>query len=399
MKVLVLSAVIGLMTIVTSCTPAESNSIRIASDSIYAAQGVARVLADQYQMPIVLTEQNENNRAQGSFNDIVVSQGVSSPNDTQWADLTQLLDQLDSSAGYLLSPVPEGSAQRSIPLSYDIPLIVWNGNQNQKPQSSELTYLLNQLAFQNWVVEDGALVSFGFFPFESPSFLEALLWSAGADFQLSTDLQWNSEAIVDAETQLRQWWIELLSRDERYEQVDRLLSIPSIARIRAGLQSYGVIRLSDFAQLSPESQAGLRVSPLRHRGEIPIISGGLSMRISANRLNLVAEFEGILERSFHRWVEEQQNEGKNVLRVLKGIPSHRYTSFVLLPQLSPWFGQLGIAEHELSDPSTLPKSWSEVLDQIIGVSFYRNRNKAENSLATIESGIKRWFNFLNVQEP
>lgn len=292
----------------------------------------------------------------------------------------------------ILSVGTIGRSQRVIPLSFNIPIVIFNRNQSFEFLTSPAVTLeqLRREAEQLNRYTDETLSRVGFAPQWDGHFLYLGTKAYGANYRedRQNNIRWNEQEIFEALRYFRNW-----NRDIEEEDlsgfVERYLREPLHARVTDQRIGFFVSDLTTYSRLDFD-QFDFR--PLTNAQGIFIEENMTFIGMHRYRRN------NAQAQQFVRWIiqQEAQNaliehtEGYNIdiFGFANGLSTIKEISARTIPRYYPWLigSTLGISSAFV--PSQLPKYWHRIREEVLE-PWLKNFLNGVNQ-ESIENEIVKW---------
>jgi len=268
--------------------------------------------------------------------------------------------------------------QRILPFSFDIPVIVFRKQAEEKPGEFSMSIKeLRRYTKANTIVKGNNLKGLGFSPLWNKEFLFYTAMLFGADFRVTSDniLVWDENALTSAIEYLRSWINESAGSFAREEEFSKkYVYEPKYKLIQDNKPGYYPISyyfstISEYFAIPQEKRKNLDFRWLTYNNKIAVPEKILIFAIPSGAKNS----DGA--RTFLRWIytpSVQENMIKmsyvynndtfgiaNGFSIIKPINEH------FLPEYYPLLIGLLPPEEYLIFPNPLPQNWEKLKKDVI----------------------------------
>ena len=293
----------------------------------------------------------------------------------------------------LLATGRAGSIQRLLPLSFNVPIIVFNRQEIAAEQmENRLTIQLpelQELAAQHNVLADNNYSRMGFSPRWESDFLYLLTTMYGAAYSENRrrEPQWNEDQLFQALNYARNW-IELtnggLAREDEFKR--RYIHPPHYKLLIEGSVGFVYMDLASFYEIELSAQRLLDYRILRGPEGIPILEdllyGGILKR--ADNLRRAEQFMRWLFDSEHQidLLRRASEQRTALFGIAGGLSTLREVTQIHLPRYYPsLLGRIPPEELLLSTPYPA-HNWRAIREEVVERWLLNNlHNVEQRSLA------------------
>jgi len=392
-----------------SCPFGSSDRVVIWTDqsemAFYAEYFNAR--EDKYKAEIRYFESPALKLSEGAENpDIVIASWLKSASTkATFKTLDNLFskDGLNNSSFYpkLLSPGTIDNHQYLLPVSFNIPAIIFARNFNQPP-SNPFTIELEEIKnyTKGFNAETGGIFTkIGFSPLSSDEFLFITATLFGAGFREASPIAWDPLAIEQAVSWIQHWITEANTSIQMEDDfVFKYFYNPPDKLVNSGHVLYVYMDSSRFFTLPEERRANLDFRWLAANEMIPLdewtVYYGIHKKTKARKAAEAFTKWFFTPETQRQFLEENKNKRLNEISfgiaggfsAMKTVTEQIYPQFYhdLLGHMPP--------ESSLSPSNVLPRNWMTIKERVI-LPYLRERIRHTNrdEVRSLERRISDWY--------
>ena len=290
------------------------------------------------------------------------------------------------------------SSQLLLPVSFNLPALVFQGNASSDPFIIELEEIRERSMAYN-AVANREYTRLGFSPLSSDDFLYLTAVLHGAAFRDALPIIWNQQAVESAVSWLREWY----GSDSTAVRMDDDFSLkyyfePPDRLLKSGMVLYTYTDSSRFFTLSDEQRMNLNYRWIGHNGRIPLnddcVFFGISQNTAAEKAVETFTLWFFSEETQRQLLEISREKRLNEMYfgIAGGFPAMRTVTEQILPRFYP--GLLGHLppENLLSPPNVLSSNWMVIRERAI-VPYLQERIRQTQGVRPLDQRINDWNRF------
>ena len=312
-------------------------------------------------------------------------------------------DGLDKSSFYppLLALGHFGRRQYLIPVNFNIPAIVFPrefSDSHSNPFTIEMTEIKERGKAFN-TVANRAFTRMGFSPLSNAEFLFIIATFFGAGFREGAPIAWDTQAMEQAVTWIRQWITEANTSIQMEDDfVSKFYFEPPERLVNAGRVLYIHMNSSRFFTLPEERRNNLDFRWIAADEMIPLDEWGVYFGIhKRTRARGAAE-------AFAKWffstetqrmlLEEKRRKRLNETSfgIAGGFSAMRTVTEQVFPQFYPSLLGRMPPDNFLTPTSILPRNWLAIKERVV-LPYLRDRARHtdQNDIRPLERRIIDWY--------
>ena len=287
-----------------------------------------------------------------------------------------------------------GKQQRIIPLSFNIPVFIFNSNSAFDIADSLLTTSneVKHEAEEFTTQLDGTLEQVGFSPKWDPHFLYLVTRIHGANYHEDRQGvgQWDESRIFEALQYFRNWNINI-DNDELAIFSDRYIQNSLIDRIEEGRIGFLFSDLVEMSALGREHFSEIDFRVMADTGIVSINEDITFIGIHQDAKN------DMQAREFVKWILMEETQKKLIAHTqaynvdmfgfAHGLSTIKNISVRTIPQYYPWL--IGnIPEASFAPIHSLPKNWNRIRNEVVGPWLQNFLNGIDQE--SLEGEILKW---------